>query len=87
MPKPVDRPYLGPVVLAVDATDPDRRIVRVHETLPVGAGPLKLRYPRWIAGTHGSYGNASQMTGLVSRGDGRLLKWVQSHAQVCARRE
>jgi len=76
-PEPVDRPYLGPIVLAVDAADLDRRIVRVHETLPVKPGPLTLLYPRWIPGSHGPYGFVTRMAGLVIRAGGRELKWVR----------
>ena len=32
---PVDTPYPGTIALHVDATDLDRRILTVHETIPV----------------------------------------------------
>ena len=81
MPEALDRPYLGPIVLSVDATDVDHRIVRVHETLPVKAGPLTLLYPHWIPGTHGPYGNVTKMAGLVVRAGDRELKWVRDPAE------
>ncbi len=35
VPAPKDIPYPGVITLAVDATDLDRHIFRVHETIPV----------------------------------------------------
>ena len=39
---PADVAYPGTLKLSVDATDLDRRIFRVHEEIPVAAGPLTL---------------------------------------------
>lgn len=41
-----DTPYPGTLTLQVDATDLDRRIFRVKETVPVRPGPLTLYHPK-----------------------------------------
>ncbi|MDR8085733.1 M61 family metallopeptidase, partial [Acinetobacter baumannii] len=44
--------FAGVMRLAVDATDVDRQIFRVRQTIPVqGAGPLTLLYPQWEVGS------------------------------------
>jgi hypothetical protein len=44
---PKDRPYSGEIRLAVDASDLERRIVRVHETLSGVGTDTVLLYPKW----------------------------------------
>src|SRR3990172_3837644 len=61
MPPPIavprDTPYSGTIRLNVDATDTNRRIFRVRETLPVRGGePLTLLYPQWLPGNHSPAG-------------------------------
>ena len=66
----------GPIGLSVDATDLDRHLQRVTQTLPVpGPGPLRLLFPQWLPGTHGPEGDVSQLAGLVIRGGGAVLPW------------
>lgn len=51
IPAAKDEAYPGVIQLHVDATDIDRRIVQVRQTIPVSApGPLVLFYPQWIPG-------------------------------------
>ena len=46
IPEPQDRPLPAPMILQVDATDIDRAIFQVRQTIPVEAGkPLILLYP------------------------------------------
>ncbi|HET9216569.1 MAG TPA: peptidase M61, partial [Terriglobia bacterium] len=57
MPPPIvaprDVPYPGVMRVDVDATDLERRIYRIRQSIPVvAAGPMVLLYPRWIPGTH-----------------------------------
>jgi predicted metalloprotease with PDZ domain len=86
VPEPRDIDYPGVVELRVDATDLDRRIVRVHQTLPVGApGPLTLLYPRWLPGNHSTTGPIEMLAGLQVRTDaGTRLPWrrdaIMTHA-------
>ena len=84
LPPAKDEPYLGPITLQVDATDLDRKIFRVRETLPVQPGPLTLLYPRWIPGNHGPTGDAGKLAGLKISAGGTQLAWtrdaVEPHA-------
>ena len=52
VPAPRDVPYPGVLRIAVDATDVDRRIVHVRETLTAPPEDLVLYYPKWIPGQH-----------------------------------
>jgi hypothetical protein len=46
---PRDIPYAGTLKLQVDATDLERRIFRIHESVPVsGPGPFTLLFPKWV---------------------------------------
>ena len=77
-PVPRDQSWPGVIELAVDATDLDRRIQRVSQTLPVGqAGRLTLLYPRWLPGTHGPSGDVSQLAGLTIHQGEQRLAWVR----------
>jgi predicted metalloprotease with PDZ domain len=86
VPAPRDVAYAGVIRLQVDATDVDRRIVRVRETLPVdAAGPLTLLYPRWLPGNHSTTGPIEQLAGLeVRTSDGRRLEWRRDPEQMHA---
>src|SRR5947209_1791232 len=53
---PRDRPFPGRINLSVDITDVQRRIVNVHETIPVSSGDITLLYPKWIPGNHSPTG-------------------------------
>lgn len=84
LPQAKDEPYLGPITLRVDATDLDRKIFRVRETLPVSPGRLTLLYPRWIPGNHGPTGDPTKLAGLKISAGGAPLAWardaVEPHA-------
>ncbi len=81
---PVDTPYPGTISLQVDATDLDRRIFRVRETLPVRPGPLTLLYPRWLPGEHGPTGVIAQLAGLTITAAGRSVAWHRDPLDVHA---
>jgi predicted metalloprotease with PDZ domain len=80
-----DEPYPGTLLLSVDATDVDRRIIAVHEEVPVSGGKeLILVYPRWLPGTHSPEGTIDRLAGLViTAGNARLL-WMRDTAEVTA---
>ncbi|MEO8923124.1 MAG: peptidase M61, partial [Caldimonas sp.] len=84
IPDPVDTPYLGPITLAVDATDLDHRVVRVLETMPVAPGPLTLLYPLWIPGWHAPGGDVTQLAALDIRAGTRSLPWTRDVVDVQA---
>ena len=75
----------GPLVLDVDATDTDRRIVRVRETVPVaGAGPITLLYPQWLPGNHAPRGPLEKLAGLMIRAGGKAVPWLRDPVDVFA---
>ena len=75
----------GPLVIEVDATDTERRIVRVRETVPVaGAGPITLLYPQWLPGNHAPRGPLEKLAGLVIRAGGKVVPWLRDPVDVFA---
>jgi predicted metalloprotease with PDZ domain len=82
---PQDEPYPGVIRLHVDATDIDRHIFRVKETIPVHGGEdLVLLYPQWIPGKHAAYGRAENIAGLIVHGNGERLDWIRDPANAFA---
>ena len=68
---PKDTPYPGVIRVDVDATDVERRIFKVHETIPVRPGAaLVLLYPQWLPGNHGPTGRVDKLAGLTIRASG-----------------
>jgi predicted metalloprotease with PDZ domain len=83
---PRDRAYPGEISLAVDASDLDRRIVRVHETLSgVGNGTVLL-YPKWLPGTHAPEGPIDRLAGLRITARGSKISWTRDPVDVYALR-
>ncbi len=80
-----DASFPGTIVLAVDATDTERRIVRISETIPVTAGHFVLFYPQWLPGTHSPSARLDQMAGLTCSDDknGRIA-WTRDPVNVWA---
>ena len=73
-----DTPYPGTMIVRVDATDLDRAIFRVEQTIPVaGSGPLVLLIPKWLPGNHGPTGQIDKVVGLVIKANGRTLRWTR----------
>lgn len=80
-----DIPYPGVMKLTVDATDLDRRIFRVKQTIPVEkAGPIVLLYPEWLPGKHASRGELEKVSGLKITADGQPVAWVRDPVEVFA---
>ncbi|AQR61387.1 peptidase M61 [Brevundimonas sp. LM2] len=78
IPAVVDRAWPGVVRLEVDATDLNRRIYQVRETIPVeGAGPMTLFFPQWLPGNHGPVGPIVQLGGLIFTANGQRVEWVR----------
>jgi len=84
LPPTSDAPYAGTLSLAVDATDLDRKLFRVRQTMPVRPGPLVLLYPRWMPGTHSPRGNVAQLAGLHISAAGRPIAWKRNTVEVQA---
>jgi predicted metalloprotease with PDZ domain len=80
-----DVPYPGTVRVAVDATDLDRRVFKVHETVPVEGGkPLTLLYPQWLPGNHSPSGPLANLAGLTVHAGGARVEWVRDTVDVYA---
>jgi predicted metalloprotease with PDZ domain len=86
VPAPRDVAYTaGAVRLDVDATDLDRRIFRVRETVPLaGSGPVTLLFPKWLPGNHSPSGQLDKFAGLVVRADGQPIPWTRDPVDVFA---
>ncbi|WP_263352405.1 M61 family metallopeptidase [Acidicapsa acidisoli] len=63
------------ISLKVDATKTPQKILRVHLTMAVKAGPLTLYYPKWIPGEHGPDGPIASLAGLKFEGGGKAIPW------------
>jgi predicted metalloprotease with PDZ domain len=79
---PQDKPFPGTIQLSIDATDIDRKIVRVHEVIPVEAGELTLLYPKWLPGTHAPEGAIDRFAALEIKANGEKIAWVRDPVNV-----
>jgi predicted metalloprotease with PDZ domain len=80
-----DVPFPGTIRLRVDATDTERRIFRVRETIPVPrAGDFVLLYPKWLPGAHSPSGRINNVAGLRISAGGRRLNWRRDPTDVYA---
>ena len=81
---PQDRAYPGEIRIAVDASDVDRRIVRVHETLTGISADTVLLYPQWLPGTHAPEGPIDRFAGLRISANGAPVIWKRDPLDVYA---
>jgi predicted metalloprotease with PDZ domain len=79
-----DVAYAGSLSLKVELTDLERRILIVHESIPVKAGPLTLLYPEWLPGNHAPRGPIDGLAGLVITAAGHAVEWVRDPVNVYA---
>jgi predicted metalloprotease with PDZ domain len=80
-----DVAYPGTIRIEVDATDVQRRIYRVVETIPVaGPGPMTLLYPQWLPGNHAPRGPIATLAGLSVTAGGHPLAWRRDPREVHA---
>jgi predicted metalloprotease with PDZ domain len=81
-----DVPYPGgTILLDVEATDTERGIFRVKETIPVaGGGHMVLLYPKWLPGNHSPTGQIEKVAGLVIRANGQVVPWTRDRLDVFA---
>src|ERR1700723_2957539 len=61
--------------LTVDTRQTPQKILHIHETIPVQAGPLTLYYPKWIPGEHGPDGPIIQVAGMKFSAGGKAVPW------------
>jgi len=73
---PQDRPFEGEMLLEVDATDVQHRLLRVHQVIPVqNTGPVTLLYPEWEPASHARTVSAANLAGLFIRAGSTRLAW------------
>lgn len=85
VPAPRDVAYPGTIRLDVDATDVERRIFRIRQTIPLaGPGPVTILYPQWVPGGHSPRNAIYNVAGLVFRADGRVVPWTRDPVNVFA---
>ncbi len=80
-----DIPYPGTLKLSVDATDLQRKIFDIRETIPVAkAGKFTIYYPQWVPGGHSPRNDLDKMAGLVITANGKRLAWTRDPVEVFA---
>ena len=74
-----DKVLPQPITLWVDATDIERRIMSVRQSIPVTqSGPMVLFYPQWLPGNHGPVSPISQIANLQFSANGQRIEWVRN---------
>ncbi|WP_324806178.1 peptidase M61 [Sphingomonas sp. LY29] len=80
-----DVAYPGTIRLNVDATDLDRRILKVRETIPVAnPGRMTLLFPQWLPGNHAPRGQIEKLAGLEIFANGQKIAWTRDPGDVYA---
>jgi predicted metalloprotease with PDZ domain len=75
IPPPTNPTYPGMIRYEVDATDLDRRIVSVRQTIPVSGRSLTLLYPKYLPGNHADTGPIQLLAGLTLTANGQRIDW------------
>lgn len=81
---PADTPYAGTISLLVDVTDVARRVLTVHETIPVKGHEITLLYPEWLPGTHSPSNPVEEVAGLVVSANGKRIPWLRDNVNMYA---
>src|SRR5438034_2046411 len=82
---PRDIPYPGTIRLTVDATDVDRHIFIVRESIPVrGGDSLVLFYPHWLPGNHSPTGRIDKLAALTIRANDMPVECLRDTLNVFA---
>lgn len=84
-----DVAFPGVMTLEVDATDVDRAIFSMKQTIPVpdearASGRLTLLYPQWLPGNHAPRGEIEKLVGLKFIANGKPLAWRRDSLDVHA---
>lgn len=80
---PQDVAYPGVITVEIDATDLERRIFRVRQSIPVTApGPMTIHFPKWVPGGHSPRNPIYNIAGLTFRADGKTLAWRRDPLEV-----
>jgi predicted metalloprotease with PDZ domain len=81
---PTDMAYPGEIRLNVDASDIERHIVRVHESITGLRGDGVLLYPQWLPGDHSPTGPIERLAGLKITAGGASVAWTRDTVQIYA---
>jgi predicted metalloprotease with PDZ domain len=73
-----------PIVLSLDATEVQRKLLHARLVIPAAPGPLTLCYPRWIPGEHAPSGPIAELSGLQLRAGGKPLAWERDDVDLDA---
>jgi predicted metalloprotease with PDZ domain len=87
VPDPQDTPYPGGAIrLDIDASDTQRGVYRVTETIPLAPNTrrLTLLFPQWLPGTHGPRGPLAELADLRFSVDGKPVTWRRDPLEVYA---
>lgn len=86
IPAAADLPYPGVIDLNIDATDVNRGLFRVTETIPVkpGTTDLVLLLPKWLPGNHAPEGAANLLNDIRFSAGGKPLTWRRDPVDVFA---
>lgn len=80
-----DVDYPGTLLLDIDATDVQRGIFKVKETIPVAdSGHMVLLFPKWLPGNHGPRGEIEKLAGLKIKAGGKPVPWTRDSVDVYA---
>ncbi|WP_336964758.1 peptidase M61 [Sphingobium aquiterrae] len=80
-----DTPYPGTIKIQIDATDVQRGIFTVHETIPVDKdGRMTLMLPKWVPGGHSPGGQIDKLASLRFSSGGKPLAWSRDPQEVFA---
>jgi predicted metalloprotease with PDZ domain len=84
---PQDVPYPGVLHISVNATDVERRILQVHESVPAAEGrELVLLLPEWLPGWHapGGRDQIDRLAGLKITAAGKPVVWHRDEVNIFA---
>ncbi len=85
IPAPQDIAFPGTMRLKIDATDLNRKIFSVEQTIPVWkSGDTVLLYPAWLPGNHAPRGQIEKVVGIKFFVDGKPVNWTRDSLDVYA---
>lgn len=76
----------GTITIDIDASDVQRGIYRVRQTIPLAPGTrrLTLLLPEWLPGNHAPRGPIAELAGLRLAADGQPVGWTRDPLEVHA---
>ena len=85
IPAAIDRPYPDTMTIDVDATDIQRGIYSVKQTIPVAkTGDFVILFPKWVPGGHTPRNEIEKMVGLKVTANGKDIPWTRDPVDVYA---